>query len=79
MGLIYDDPQLAAMTLTSIAAEESEGPSAMTGRMREVLDDVVQRNGAPSTWRSWSSSWPAHGSPPSMISPAPPGAAQRSF
>ncbi|KRE67752.1 hypothetical protein ASG92_14055 [Arthrobacter sp. Soil736] len=46
MGLIYDDPQLAALTLTRIAAEESEGPSAMTGRMREVIDDLVQRNGA---------------------------------
>ena len=46
MGLIYDDPQLAALTLTRIAAEESEGPSAMTGRMRAVLDDLVQRNGA---------------------------------
>ena len=44
MGLIYDDPQLAALTLTRIAAEESEGPSAMTGRMRAVLDDLVQRN-----------------------------------
>jgi hypothetical protein len=46
MGLIYDDPQLAALTLTRIAAEESEGPSAMTGRMRAVLDDLAQRNGA---------------------------------
>ena len=46
MGLIYDDPQLAALTLTRIAAEESEGPSAMTGRMRAVLGDLVQRNGA---------------------------------
>ncbi|MBT2555915.1 hypothetical protein [Arthrobacter sp. ISL-5] len=45
MGLIYDDPQLAALTLTRPAAEESEGPGAMTGRMREVLDDLVQRNG----------------------------------
>jgi hypothetical protein len=43
---IYDNPYLAAVTLTRIAAEESEGPSAMTGRMREVLDDLVQRNGA---------------------------------
>jgi hypothetical protein len=46
MGLIYDDPRLAALTLTRIAAEESEGPSEMTGRMREVLDDLAQRNGA---------------------------------
>jgi hypothetical protein len=46
MGLMYDDPQLAALTLTRLAAEESEGPSAMTGRMQEVMDDLVQRNGA---------------------------------
>ncbi|MBT2520857.1 hypothetical protein [Arthrobacter sp. ISL-28] len=45
MGLIYDDPQLAALTLTRLAAEESEGPSAMTGRMHAILDDLVQRNG----------------------------------
>jgi hypothetical protein len=46
MGLIYDDPRLAALTLTRIAAEESEGPSELTGRMRTVLDDLAQRNGA---------------------------------
>ena len=46
MGLIYDDPRLAALTLTRIAAEESEEPTAMTGRMRAVLDDLAQRNGA---------------------------------
>lgn len=46
MGLIYDDPRLAALTLTRIAAEEAEGPSELTGRMREVLDDLVQRNGS---------------------------------
>ena len=46
MGLIYDDPRLAALTLMRIAAEESEGPSELTGRMREVLDDLVERNGA---------------------------------
>jgi hypothetical protein len=46
MGLIYDHPELAALTLTRIAAEESEGPSAMTGRMRAVLGDLAQRNGA---------------------------------
>ncbi|MBT2523418.1 hypothetical protein [Arthrobacter sp. ISL-28] len=45
MGLIYDDPALAALTLTRLAAEESEGPSAMTGRMHAILDDLVQRNG----------------------------------
>jgi hypothetical protein len=46
MGLIYDEPQLAALTLTRIAAKESEGPSPMTGRMHAVLDDLAQRNGA---------------------------------
>jgi hypothetical protein len=46
MGLIYDDPRLAALTLTRIAAQESDGPSELTGRMHEVLDDLVQRNGA---------------------------------
>jgi hypothetical protein len=46
MGLIYDDPTLAALTLTRIAAEESEGPSELTGRMHAVLDDLSQRNGA---------------------------------
>jgi hypothetical protein len=45
MGLIYDDPTLAALTLTRIAAEESEGPTELTGRMHTVLDDLVQRNG----------------------------------
>lgn len=45
MGLIYDDPRLAALTLMRIAAEESEGPSELTGRMRAVLDDLAERNG----------------------------------
>jgi hypothetical protein len=45
MGLIYDDPMLAALTLTRIAVEESEGPSELTGRMSAVLDDLSQRNG----------------------------------
>jgi hypothetical protein len=45
MGLIYDDPQLAALTLARIAAGESEGPSESTGRMHAVLDDLSQRNG----------------------------------
>jgi hypothetical protein len=45
MGLIYDDPTLAALTLTRIAAEESEGPSELTGRMHAVLNDLSQRNG----------------------------------
>lgn len=45
MGLIYDNPRLAALTLTRIAAEESEGPNELTGRMHAVLLDLVQRNG----------------------------------
>jgi hypothetical protein len=45
MGLIYDDPQLAALTLTRMAAEESEGPSELTCRMHAALDDLAQRNG----------------------------------
>ena len=44
MGLIFDDPQLAALTLMRIAAE-SEGPGGLTGRMRAVLHDLAQRNG----------------------------------
>ena len=46
MGLIYDDPDLAALTLTRIAAEEAEGPTELAGHMHAVLDDLVQRNGA---------------------------------
>ncbi|UKA56683.1 hypothetical protein LFT45_22670 (plasmid) [Arthrobacter sp. FW305-BF8] len=46
MGLMYDDPRLAALTLLRIAAEEAEGPSGMTGRMHAVMGDLVQRNGA---------------------------------
>jgi hypothetical protein len=34
MGLIYDIPDLAALTLTRLAAEEAEGPGALEGRMR---------------------------------------------
>jgi hypothetical protein len=45
MGLIYDDPRLAALTLMPIAAEESEGPNELTRRMHAVLLDLVQRNG----------------------------------
>jgi hypothetical protein len=46
MGRIYDDPQLAALTLTRIAAEEAEGPGELTGRMNTILDDLAKRNGA---------------------------------
>ncbi|MBT2538970.1 hypothetical protein [Arthrobacter sp. ISL-69] len=45
MGLIYDDPRLAALTLMRIAAEESEGPNELSVRMRAVLNDMAQRNG----------------------------------
>jgi hypothetical protein len=46
MGLMYDDPRLAALTLLRIAAKEAEGPTELTGRMQAVLDDLVQRNGS---------------------------------
>jgi hypothetical protein len=45
MGLIYDNPDLAALTLTRLAAEESEGPGTLEGPMRNYLDDLEQRNG----------------------------------
>lgn len=45
MGLIYDDPRLAALTLMRIAAEESQGPNELTHHMHAVLDDLAQRNG----------------------------------
>jgi hypothetical protein len=47
MGLIYDNPDLAALTLTRLAAEEWECPGALEGRMRHYLDDLEQRNGTP--------------------------------
>jgi hypothetical protein len=46
MGLIYDDPRLAALTLLRIAAEKCEGPTELTGRMQAVLHDLAQRNGS---------------------------------
>ena len=45
MGPFYDDPRLAALTLIRIAAEESQGPNELTGRMHAVVDDLAQRNG----------------------------------
>ena len=45
MGLIYDSPDLAALTLTRLAAEESEGPGALEGRMLDYLKGLEQRNG----------------------------------
>jgi hypothetical protein len=47
MALIYDNPDLAALTLTRLAAEESEGPGALEGRMLDYLDGLEQRNGIP--------------------------------
>lgn len=46
MELIYDSPNLAALTLTRLAAEESEGPGSLEGRMRDYLGDLERRNGA---------------------------------
>jgi hypothetical protein len=45
MGLIFDDPQLAALTLTRVAAEEAQGPGPLTGRMHTILEDLMRRNG----------------------------------
>lgn len=45
MGLLYDHPRLAAVTLTRIAAEEDEGPGTLTARMRSMAHDLVDRNG----------------------------------
>ncbi|WP_427136565.1 hypothetical protein [Pseudarthrobacter sp. S9] len=45
MGLIYDNPELAALTLTRLAAEESEGPGTLEGRMLDYLGGLEQRNG----------------------------------
>lgn len=45
MSLLYDHAGLPAVVLTRIAAEESEGPSEMTGRMSEYIADLVERNG----------------------------------
>jgi hypothetical protein len=45
MSLLYDHAGLAAVVLTRIAAEESEGPSEMTGRMSEYIAGLVERNG----------------------------------
>lgn len=45
MSLLYDHSGLAAVGLTRTAAEESEGPSQMTGRMSEYITDLVERNG----------------------------------
>ena len=45
MSPLYDHAGLAAVVLTRIAAEESEGPGEMTGRMSEYIAGLVERNG----------------------------------
>jgi hypothetical protein len=45
MSPLYDHAGLAAVVLTRIAADESEGPNEMTGRMSEYVADLVERNG----------------------------------
>lgn len=45
MSLLYDHPGLAAIVLTRIAAEESEGPGQLTGRMTDFISDLEERNG----------------------------------
>jgi hypothetical protein len=45
MSLPYDHAGLAAVVLTRIAAEESDGPGEMTGRMSEYIAGLVERNG----------------------------------
>ena len=45
MGLIYDNPDLVALTLTRLAAEEAEGPGGLEGHIREYLGDLELRNG----------------------------------
>ena len=45
MGLIYDSANLAALTLTRLAAEEAEGPGELEGRMLDYLNGLEQRNG----------------------------------
>ena len=59
MGLIYDDPDLAALTLTRLAAEESEGPAVLTGAGANTWVVWINATGRP-TW-NWSPS-PSHAS-----------------
>jgi hypothetical protein len=63
MGLIYDNPDLAALTLTRLAAAESEGPGALEGRMLDYLGDLEQRNGT-AYLSCWPSPWPGSTSSP---------------
>ncbi|WP_426998749.1 hypothetical protein [Pseudarthrobacter sp. N5] len=43
--MIYDHAGLAAVTVTRIAADESEGPGPLSGRMRTLVLDPLERNG----------------------------------
>jgi hypothetical protein len=74
MGLIYDSPDLAALTLTRLAAEESEGPGTLEGRMRNYLDGLGQ---APRTSNWWPSRSPGSTSSPWTTWPGPPGQTPR--
>ncbi|MCU1533097.1 MAG: hypothetical protein JWO49_2668 [Arthrobacter sp.] len=68
MGLIYDHPDLAALTLTRRSAEESEGPGSLEWRMLEYLSGLEQRNGtayreqgaitSPGSISSYRTTWP---------------------
>jgi hypothetical protein len=42
MGLIYDDPDLAALTLTRLAAEDAEGPGGLEGRMLDYPGQTLR-------------------------------------
>ncbi|MFJ5695093.1 hypothetical protein ACIP9X_14750 [Arthrobacter sp. NPDC093125] len=77
MGLLYDDPRLAALALTRIAAEEADGPSELTGRMHEVLDDLVERNGT-GYLTELAIALPGQGLSPLMNWPGSPGPARQS-
>ena len=45
MGLIFDHPRLAALTLTRVAAEEAQGPGELTSRMHAIIEDLMRRHG----------------------------------
>lgn len=45
MGLTKYHAGLAAVVMTRLAAEESDGAGQLTGRMAELVAQLVQRNG----------------------------------
>jgi hypothetical protein len=45
MGLIYDNPDLAALTPTRLAAEEAGGPGGLEGYRLNYLDGLEPRKG----------------------------------